>query len=171
MAEIITSTQSGNRRKQHSLKVDMTPMVDLGFLLITFFIFTSSMSEQKAMKLFMPADGVPSPYKESAAITVLLGGDKEMYYYEGTWQEAYQQGHVRKTSFDVQRGLGKAIRDKQMSLGQRKNELMLLIKPGETSTYADIINALDVVSINDMKRYAIAPMEEGEKAFLLWKSR
>ena len=55
-------------------RIDMTPMVDLAFLLITFFIFTTAMSEKKAMKLFMPTEkGRPTSLGESKVLTVLLG--------------------------------------------------------------------------------------------------
>ncbi|ULT45354.1 biopolymer transporter ExbD [Niabella defluvii] len=78
--------QRGFARKQKklSLRIDMTPMVDLGFLLITFFIFTSSMNEPKAMDLLMPeSDGPDTPVAKSGAFTVLIDKDAGIYYYEG----------------------------------------------------------------------------------------
>lgn len=80
------------KAKKLSTRVDMTPMVDLGFLLITFFIFTATMSTPKAMDLRMPKD-VDDPNKqneakESGALTIMLGKGNQVYYYEGKLDES-----------------------------------------------------------------------------------
>ena len=168
MAEIIaTPSTSGKRRPiRKSLRIDMTPMVDLGFLLITFFIFTSSMAEPYVTKLYMPADGPSTSQGESGALTVLLGKDDRIYYYEGQWEPALQNKAVLPTSYNLQHGLGQVIRQKQQRLGSKKDELMLLIKPLETATYANVINILDEVQINGVKRYAITDPTQEEKTFV-----
>src|SRR5882724_5119287 len=75
------------KAKKLSTRVDMTPMVDLGFLLITFFIFTTTMSSPKALNLNMPKDTKNeeelNKAKESGALTIMLGKDNGVYYYEG----------------------------------------------------------------------------------------
>jgi biopolymer transport protein ExbD len=93
MAEMDTSSGGGHKKgpgvkksKKLSTRVDLTPMVDLGFLLITFFIFTTTMSQPTAMPLNLPKD-VDKPdeqnkVKESAVLTLMLGKDDHVYYYE-----------------------------------------------------------------------------------------
>lgn len=144
----------------------MTPMVDLGFLLITFFIFTASMAETKALRLIMPADGEGTKIGQSTVLNALLGADNRIYLYEGDWKDAVKNDKVVKTSYNVYTGAGSLIRAKQKALGDRTKELMLLIKPTEGATYQNIINALDEVTINGVKKYAIVDPSAEETGYI-----
>lgn len=166
MAEMNMAPQTGAHKKHHSLKIDMTPMVDLGFLLITFFIFTNSMTESKAMKLFMPTDGIAQYLAQSSAITVLLGKNNEIYYYEGKWNEAIDQKRIIQTNYDVQNGLGKLLRNNLKRSTANQISSMLLIKPGADATYDNIVNVLDEVVINGLAKYAIVELTNEERNFL-----
>ena len=150
----------------------MTPMVDLGFLLITFFIFTSTMATDKATRLIIPAHGPSNQYPESGTLTVILGKNNEAYAYGGIWEEAVQTNGINRTGYHVQEGLGRVIRERQQWLGQRmgpggRDTLLLLIKPTEEATYKNLMDALDEVQINGVKRYAVVSPSEAEKAYAL----
>lgn len=156
----LSETKKTKRKLHPSLRIDMTPMVDLGFLLITFFIFTTTMSEKKAMRLYMPADkGVLSPAPESKVLTILLSSDNTVYAYEGKFEDALKHNSILQATYDVSDGIGKLIRDKQKRLEINKkegrNDLIFLIKPTKQSTYRNVVDALDEATINDVKKYMV----------------
>ena len=109
MSEIITESSGGKKGKKKSKKVstriDFTPMVDLGFLLITFFMLTTTMIKPQTMEIAMPSkDKVPeeeqTKVKASRAITIILEKNNEVYYYEGT-RENDIDPKVNKTDFSA----------------------------------------------------------------------
>jgi len=105
-----------SRHKKSRLRIDMTPMVDLGFLLITFFIFTTRLTENKAMDLYMPAEDPvkhPSTLAESRALTLLLGDREAVFYYNGGFENAVKNKAVVKTNYSLYNGIGEVIRKKK----------------------------------------------------------
>ena len=87
--------KAGIRRMiKHNLKIDMTPLVDLGFLLIAFFVITTELSKPTVADLYMPTDGKPMLFCNSNALTVLLGKNNTVFYYHWDWQEAIKNGQI-----------------------------------------------------------------------------
>lgn len=160
MAEI-TSGESHKRKlagvaktTKLSTRVDLTPMVDLGFLLITFFIFTTSMSQPKALKLILPNDsGADTPTKESGALTLLPGDNDAVFYYEGV----FDSNKLKEASMSNIRNV---IIDKKRRTNTK--DLVIVIKPLNRSNYGNIVNLLDEMTINDIKRYAIVDVTDEE---------
>lgn len=172
MAEInsegASSRKGGARRgKKNSTRVDLTSMVDLGFLLITFFIVTTTWALPKAMKLNMPADGDPSKAAESAVLTLVpMGGDK-IFYYQGSLDEARAGAGYGVRSYAVNGGIGDVIRAKQAAMdrsykGGRK-ELIMLIKPTHECSYRNVVQLLDETLINQVGRYALVDIQTQEE--------
>src|SRR5262245_53394161 len=90
------------KAKKLSTRVDMTPMVDLGFLLITFFIFTATMKSPTTMDLNMPKESDQkdeTKIKQSGALTILLGKDDHVYYYEGELDPVSGSNFKKTSSF------------------------------------------------------------------------
>jgi len=163
MAEMDTSGGGGHKKgpgvkkgKKLSTRVDLTPMCDLGFLLITFFIFTTTMSQPTAMRMFLPKD-VKNPeeqnkVKNSAVITLMLGKDDKIYYYEGD-----DPTKMLQTTF-------KKVRDVVIDKKRRTDpkDFVVVLKPTPDATYKNTVNILDEMTIDEVKRYAmvdISPVE------------
>ena len=163
MTTIAPQPSTATQRKIHSLKIDMTPMVDLGFLLITFFVFTATLSQPSVTKLVMPASGGETPVPQSKTLTLLLDRDKA-FAYESFWQDAVAHQKIRQTGYDLQTGIGNSIRQKQKSLSS-KDEVIVLIKPLATASYQRIIAALDEMQINGVKKYAFVDATAEEENF------
>lgn len=166
MAEMDTSSGGGHKKgpgvkksKKMSTRVDLTPMVDLGFLLITFFVFTTTMSEPTAMKLFLPKDTEKpeeqNKAKESGALTLMLGKDRVIYYYEGILKT--DGSNFKTTNFQEVR---KVILDKKKNTNAA--DLVIVIKPDEDATFKDVVDILDEMTINVIKRYAMVDIAESE---------
>lgn len=166
MAEMDTSGGGGHKKgpgvkkgKKQSTRVDLTPMVDLGFLLITFFIFTTTMSSPTAMKLFMPKDAdkpeEQNKAKESGALTILLGKDNNVFYYEGILDPA--GANFKSSNF-------KEIRDVIINKKKTTNseDFVVVIKPSDECKYKNVIDIMDEMPINAVKRYALVDISEGE---------
>ena len=94
MAEISDSgggNKGGKKRaKKQSTRIDMTPMVDLAFLLLTFFVLTATFSKPKSMELTFPAPLPPDQKVDEIkqGITILLSKENRIFYYEGQFRAA-----------------------------------------------------------------------------------
>jgi biopolymer transport protein ExbD len=181
MAEINTASADtrkvGVRRsKKLSTKVDLTPMVDLGFLLITFFIFTTNLSESKVVKLDMPKDTPKDSTvaTEKNSLTAVLCANDRIFYYEGSLTEALQKGKYGATTYSMSDGFGQVVRNKQFAMeksGIARNELVLMFKPTGDSNYGNIIDIMDDVIINMVTRPVIMEISKEEKAIVEKKMR
>lgn len=149
------------QRKIHSLRVDMTPMVDLGFLLITFFVFTSQMTKPQALDLKMPKDeGNPTPTKCSTSFTILASNTHVAWY----GCEDGDPADFQKTPLQDIHSLRNAIikRRDQIAATGKATDMVVMIKPLESCEYNTLINLLDEMLINNITRYAIVEADKDD---------
>lgn len=160
------------RMKKNNLRIDMTPMVDLGFLLVAFFVMTTELSKPYVARLNMPKEGPPSTLGESAAFTILIDGDRGVVYYHGPSDKALKEKLAKQSSFSPRGGVGDAIRALQKWLDEPgvfkegRDGLMLLIKPTANASYSQVINAMDEALINKVEKYVIVSPDETDKEIL-----
>lgn len=169
MAEMDTSSGGGHKKgpgvkksKKLSTRVDLTPMVDLGFLLITFFVFTTTMSQSTAMNMNEPKDEKDKEMKvkNSGAMTILLGKGNQVYYYYGQLDANTVSEQFKSTTF---KEIRKLILDKKNATPI--DDLMYIIKSDKNSTFKNAIDILDEMTISAVPpgHYAevdMTPVEE-----------
>jgi len=170
MAELDTSGGGKHkggkvRSKKASTRVDLTAMVDLAFLLITFFMFTTTLNKPKAMDLTMPDNSVQKsqlPVAASRTMTIMLGAHNKLMWYMG------EPGKTPPTVDSYgPNGLRKALIENgnqvAASHAAPDNFMIVLIKPSDQSTYENLVSALDEMSITAVKSYAIVKITQLEK--------
>lgn len=157
MAELNSSPQNGggkHKRKKINARVDLTAMVDLAFLLITFFIMTTTLAKPKAMDLAMPDDGGDGmPVPASRTLTVVLGKSNKAMYFLGELKNPIIAPSV--TDFSAN-GIRKAIMETNKKVHDSSGKSMIvLVKPSDKSQYSNLVSTLDELAITGIQQYAI----------------
>jgi biopolymer transport protein ExbD len=185
MAEITEQSSGGNngkvRSKKMSTKVDFTAMVDLAFLLITFFMLTTTLAKPNIMPIVMPDsrdfEMNPVATKESQVLTLLLGKDDKVFYYEGISDAKldstdFSSEGIRKVILDkkdrVKAKWGEEEKDDPKNQGQKKiySKLNVIIKATEDSRYKNMVDAFDELKICNVAHYVLLAISENEEAFI-----
>ena len=144
------------RAKKLSTRVDMTPMVDLAFLLLTFFVMTTTLNKPQTMEITMPEeeDEKDQPkVNERHVLTLLMGADDKIYWYIGITDP-----EVKVTNFS-HNGIRKLLLEQKRDIPK----LIVLIKSMDESKYKNMVDILDEMNINSIQRYAIVDPTQIDK--------
>ncbi len=155
MAQIEENSRPKSKKysKGKLIRVDLTPMVDLGFLLMTFFILTTIFSQPTVAKLLLPKDSpVNIPVKKNAVLTISLMRNDSIAWYEGIPDKSQLQNYCR---FNNLRSIIQQKQKKVAAVLGNRSETVLIVYPEKESTYKNLIDVLDEVSINDISHYFI----------------
>ncbi|AJH13882.1 ExbD/TolR family protein [Myroides profundi] len=161
------------RSKKQNAGVDLTAMVDLAFLLITFFMLTTSMNKPQSMNLAMPDKSEEAKKEdktkvdENRTMTVLIGADNKIKWYlgmpnaplEGPTDSSYGQNGIRKV---IMENTKKALAYSQ----NPEDGLIVIIKASEKSNYRNLVDILDEMAITGTKTYAIVDISDKDLEFL-----
>jgi len=152
MAELTTNTRQP--------RVDMTPMVDLGFLLITFFVFTTTFTSNRMMPLYMPdKTDEPGPrVKYKNTLTLILGKDNRIFYHQKSAKDL-NTSLLTETSYGTT--LSKLILEKRNSAIEKDN-FTVIIRPTDESNYKNTVDVLDEIKITNQLLYVLTDISPKE---------
>ena len=169
MAELNTGDGGGKkgggkvRSKKQNSKVDLTAMVDLAFLLITFFMLTTSLSKPQSMDLGLP-DKEDDPLKDKPVltdqrrtVTVILGDNDKIKWFHGLLEAPEPNGKPTDAVYGkegIRKELLKRVKSVPEIVGAKKG-LIVIIKPTKKSTYKNLVDILDEMAICGVPTYAI----------------
>ncbi|MDO5615035.1 MAG: biopolymer transporter ExbD [Cruoricaptor ignavus] len=155
------------RSKKQSTRVDMTPMVDLGFLLITFFMFTTTFSKPNVMDLGLPAkpkDGQKAPDTEiklSNSISILLGKDNRVFWHQQD-NNSLNDETLAETTLDRD-GIRKVIQQAK-NRAEDQSKFTVIIKPTDDAVYKNFVDILDEMAITKSEQYGVTDIKPWEEA-------
>jgi biopolymer transport protein ExbD len=154
MAEI-TQSETGKNRKM-STKIDMTPMVDLGFLLITFFMLTTSLQKPSVMQLNMPEKTpITEPYPATKTLALIPDINNKVFYFRGDPTD--QNTKIGVTNYSID-GLRKVILENKAAVDAMpngKDKFVVVVMPMDKASYKNVIDLLDELAITGADRYGI----------------
>jgi len=156
MAELNSTPQKSGRRgssRKAIPRVDLTAMVDLAFLLITFFMLTTVLNNPKSMPVVMPVPGPPGEVPETSTMSICLGKNNQAIWYIG--MPAKPLTTPKQISYG--NDLCKAIYDTEMAVYKKSGKgIFVIIKPDDHSRYDNLVETLDDMKIFKVPTYAIA---------------
>jgi biopolymer transport protein ExbD len=163
MAEIQTPASGNKRRKLSTPRIDLTPMVDLGFLLITFFMYTTTMARPRVMDLHMPynprKEVKPPVIPAESTIVLLPTGADSIAFYPGTQQAS---AGIKWCNYSSNNSLRSLIQKEISRVAHLPNtfsnaahKLHVLIKPDTSAPYDAVVHCLDEMAISEVPYYTI----------------
>lgn len=160
MAALESNSNSGSgKRKRSTPRIDMTPMVDLAFLLLTFFVMTTTLNKGYALELLQPAPDSSGRHRDVNAEQVLnlvIGKNNEVYWYMGL-----PGSEISRTDFS-RSGIRKVLLDKK----QEVKNLFVFIKASDQSRYQNTVDILDEVSITRIANYSMVNLEAEDRLLI-----
>lgn len=163
MAEVIAQEKQGGKQKKKLIRVDMTPMVDLGFLLITFFMFTTNFTKPNVMDLGLPAKS-PIPTTNVVdvknQVTFILGKDNRVFYHQQDKQDL-NTGNLKETDFSGVK-ISKIISEAYQKAPAKEN-FTIIIEPTDKANYKNFVDILDNIAISKKERYGVTDIKPWEK--------
>lgn len=164
MAELTTRNDRSSGRAKHAPRLDLTPMVDLMFLLITFFMLTTTLAKPSAMDIAMPLqDEEPIGLSESRTMTICIGHHNQIQWYMGTLEDPLITPALTSFGADgIRKALLRAVSDVEKITGSKKKGLVVLVKPSSKAVYKNVVDIIDELQITKVPSYSIVDISDEE---------
>lgn len=160
MADVDLSQSRGKQKhkgkkksKRIPIRIDMTPMVDVAFLLLTFFMLTTTMSKPETMEINLPPSDTHAEVPESNLLTLRVSENFDIFWNIGNEKPEKVSGTDKKSKLEA---MGKLLKEKNTA----NSKLITLIKVDGKAKYVDMVDVMDELNLNNINRFSLAPMDD-----------
>jgi biopolymer transport protein ExbD len=139
--------------RRMGVRIDMTPLVDVAFLLLTFFMYTTSMARPQTMEINLPPDKeVKVEIAESNLLTLRMNDKGDLFWNTGIDAPKKLEAGTLRTF----------LRERV----QTNPKLVVLLKIERTAKYNTMVNMIDEFALTRVERFSLAPLLENDKALM-----
>ena len=143
---------SKKKKRRIGVRIDMTPMVDIAFLLLTFFMLTTTMNKPQAMEINLPPGEAKVDVPSSNLLTLRVSENGSIYWNIGTDKPE------KVSSIELK----KVLKEKNSA----NPKLITLIKVDRKGKYIMMVNIMDELNVADITRFSLAPFEDKDKQLI-----
>ena len=143
---------SKKKKRRIGVRIDMTPMVDIAFLLLTFFMLTTTMNKPQAMEINLPPGDAKVDVPSSNLLTLRVSENGTIYWNIGTDKPE------KVTAVELR----KVLKEKNSA----NPKLITLIKVDRKGKYIMMVNIMDELNVSDITRFSLAPFDDKDKQLI-----
>jgi biopolymer transport protein ExbD len=138
-----------HKKRRVNIRIDMTPMVDVAFLLLIFFMVTTVFRQPQAMEMNMPPPDAKVKVAESNVLSIFVAPNSHMFYQMG--------GKGSMTSVGI-----KELHTLFLESSKLNPQLIILVKLNREAPYKMMVDIMDELEMANMQRFSLVPMSDEE---------
>jgi len=140
-----------HKKRRLGVRIDMTPMVDVAFLLLIFFMVTTVFRTPQALEINLPPKDVQIPIAQNHILFIkVLAGDR-MFWNMGDDKS--------KPAGLTMAQLPPVIKSHHTA----DDKLVVVIKVDKEAAFHNMVDIIDELDLAKMSRFSMAPMTDDEK--------
>lgn len=158
--------RKGKRRKTRriSFRLDMTPMVDVAFLLLTFFMLTTTFSKPNTMEINVPPENMEVKVAESNILTVRIVQNDSLYW---TMASDVPKAIAMYDKSDKGMLLGNALKTVLQEKSSQNDKIVVVIKLDKKAKYRNLVDLIDELNLMKIDRFSLADFTEDDAKEIL----
>ena len=155
VAESKSHSKGKKKKKRAGVRIDMTPMVDVAMLLLTFFMLTTVFNKPQTMELNLPPDSkVQVEVAATTLLTVRVAPNMEIYWNMGNEPTALKKITIKE--------LRPLLKEKLRNIPK----LITLVQIDRDAKYNDMVDIIDELNLAEITRFSIAPLKDTDKKLI-----